>query len=280
MMRTSPTRIKDQMVKDEAGKVVEGGYAIHQPSDERMSIYDAAMRYQAEKVLLVVFAGKEYGTGSSRIGPPRAPTFSASGPLWPKASSAFTVRTWWHGRDGASVRGRHLLAVARIEGRRDRHPSRDRERPGSRQKLDRDLRTDGVRKAVVPLTCRIDTLDELEYFRTSESSNTCCATGGLTVNPTRGRDDDNFRATTEDRNGNHAPHHVALLPFFMVCYFIAYVDRVNAGFAALQINKDLGLTEAAFGPGGRCSISPTLFSRFPAILRCRRLAHASGSRAS
>jgi MFS transporter, ACS family, tartrate transporter len=41
-----------------------------------------------------------------------------------------------------------------------------------------------------------------------------------------------------------------LLPFFMVCYFISYVDRVNAGFAALQMNKDLGLTQAAFGAGG------------------------------
>src|SRR6266478_2683733 len=41
-----------------------------------------------------------------------------------------------------------------------------------------------------------------------------------------------------------------LLPFFMLCYFISYVDRVNAGFAALQMNKDLGLTQAAFGAGG------------------------------
>ncbi|MGY4433237.1 sugar phosphate permease [Bradyrhizobium sp. F1.13.1] len=41
-----------------------------------------------------------------------------------------------------------------------------------------------------------------------------------------------------------------LLPFFMVCYFISYVDRVNAGFAALQMNKDLGLTQTAFGAGG------------------------------
>ena len=41
-----------------------------------------------------------------------------------------------------------------------------------------------------------------------------------------------------------------ILPFFMLCYFIAYVDRVNAGFAALQMNKDLGLTQAAFGLGG------------------------------
>ena len=49
-----------------AGNVVEGGFTLHQPSGERMAIYDAAMRYQAEKVPLVVFAGREYGTGSSR----------------------------------------------------------------------------------------------------------------------------------------------------------------------------------------------------------------------
>ena len=41
-----------------------------------------------------------------------------------------------------------------------------------------------------------------------------------------------------------------IVPFLMLCYFIAYVDRVNAGFAALQMNKDLGLSQAAFGLGG------------------------------
>ncbi|HJW67959.1 MAG TPA: aconitate hydratase, partial [Candidatus Binatia bacterium] len=45
---------------------VEGGITVHMPSGERMSIYDAAMRYQQEGVPLVVIAGKEYGTGSSR----------------------------------------------------------------------------------------------------------------------------------------------------------------------------------------------------------------------
>ncbi|MET0183375.1 MAG: aconitate hydratase AcnA [Caulobacterales bacterium] len=59
-------RIKNAMVRDEAGNVVEGGETIHQPSGERMWIYDAAMRYEKEGVGLVVFAGKEYGTGSSR----------------------------------------------------------------------------------------------------------------------------------------------------------------------------------------------------------------------
>lgn len=54
-------RIKNEMLGGE-----EGGNTLHQPSGERMSIYDAAMRYQAEGVPLVVVAGKEYGTGSSR----------------------------------------------------------------------------------------------------------------------------------------------------------------------------------------------------------------------
>ncbi len=44
----------------------EGGWTRYQPTDEQMFIYDAAMRYQAEGVPLVVIAGKEYGTGSSR----------------------------------------------------------------------------------------------------------------------------------------------------------------------------------------------------------------------
>ena len=44
----------------------EGGYTLHAPSGEELSIYDAAVRYQGENTPLVVFAGKEYGTGSSR----------------------------------------------------------------------------------------------------------------------------------------------------------------------------------------------------------------------
>ncbi len=44
----------------------EGGWTCHQPSGEQMSIYDASMRYQAEGTPLVVLAGSEYGTGSSR----------------------------------------------------------------------------------------------------------------------------------------------------------------------------------------------------------------------
>jgi len=54
-------RIKNQMVPG-----TEGGETIHYPSGEQLPIYDAAMRYQSESVPLVVFAGREYGTGSSR----------------------------------------------------------------------------------------------------------------------------------------------------------------------------------------------------------------------
>lgn len=45
---------------------IEGGITIHFPSEQTMTIYDAAMKYQQEKAPLVILAGKEYGTGSSR----------------------------------------------------------------------------------------------------------------------------------------------------------------------------------------------------------------------
>jgi aconitate hydratase len=54
-------RIKNLMLGGE-----EGGNTLHQPDGEKLSIYDAAMKYKAEGVPLVVIAGKEYGTGSSR----------------------------------------------------------------------------------------------------------------------------------------------------------------------------------------------------------------------
>src|ERR1700689_3115384 len=44
----------------------EGGWTIHQPGGEKMSIYDAAMKYRDQHVPLIIFAGKEYGSGSSR----------------------------------------------------------------------------------------------------------------------------------------------------------------------------------------------------------------------
>ncbi|MBC7413974.1 MAG: aconitate hydratase, partial [Herminiimonas sp.] len=54
-------RIKNLMLDGE-----EGGHTIHYPSNEKLAIYDAAMKYKTDGVPLVVVAGKEYGMGSSR----------------------------------------------------------------------------------------------------------------------------------------------------------------------------------------------------------------------
>jgi len=60
-------RIRNLMIDPQPdGSRVEGGITIHQPSGERMSIYEAAMRYRAQGVPTIVFGGEEYGTGSSR----------------------------------------------------------------------------------------------------------------------------------------------------------------------------------------------------------------------
>ncbi|ABI88860.1 aconitate hydratase 1 [Burkholderia ambifaria AMMD] len=60
-------RIKNLMIPVKAdGSRVEGGLTIHQPSGDQLSIYDAAMRYVDADTPTVVFAGEEYGTGSSR----------------------------------------------------------------------------------------------------------------------------------------------------------------------------------------------------------------------
>ncbi len=54
-------RLRNKLVPE-----IEGGFTLHLPGGESMSIFDAAMKYQADGVPLVVLAGKEYGTGSSR----------------------------------------------------------------------------------------------------------------------------------------------------------------------------------------------------------------------
>jgi aconitate hydratase len=63
MMRGTFANIR---LRNELAPGTEGGWTRHQPSDQQMYIYDAAMRYQEEGVPLLIIAGKEYGTGSSR----------------------------------------------------------------------------------------------------------------------------------------------------------------------------------------------------------------------
>jgi len=154
-------RIKNQMVPG-----TEGGVTVHYPSRDQLPMYDAAMRYKSENVPLVVFAGNEYGTGSSRdwaakgtamlgiravicqsferihrsnlIGMGVVPLVFEDGTSWQTVGLT--------GNEQVTIRGLHG----------DLKP---------RQRLMAEIvAADGSLKRV-PLICRIDTLDELEYFK-------------------------------------------------------------------------------------------------------------------
>src|SRR6476660_8889767 len=63
---------------------------------------------------------------------------------------------------------------------------------------------------------------------------------------------------------------IRLVPFLVVCYFIAYVDRVNVGFAALTMNKDLGLSATAFGTGAALFFVAYVIFEVPSNLALER----------
>jgi aconitate hydratase len=155
-------RIRNHML-GENGK--EGGYTIHYPSKEEMSIYDAAMRYRREKVPLVIFAGVEYGNGSSR-------DWAAKGTnlLGVRAVIAQSFErihrsnlvgmgvvpfvldegTSWH---SLGLTGEETVEIDGLENIRPRQ-----------KMVARVTYADG-RVKEVPILCRIDTLDELAYFK-------------------------------------------------------------------------------------------------------------------
>ncbi len=153
-------RIKNQMVPG-----VEGGVTIHQPSGEQMDIYDAAMRYQKEGVPLVVFAGKEYGTGSSRDWAAKGTTLLGVRAVVTESFERIH-RSNLIGMgvlplqffDGASWEALGIDGTEQItiEGIADLTP---------RKRIDMLVkRADGTAREV-PLLVRIDTEDELDYFR-------------------------------------------------------------------------------------------------------------------
>jgi aconitate hydratase len=159
-------RIKNQMVRDEAGHVVEGGYAIHQPSGERMFIYDAAMRYQEEGVPLVVLAGKEYGTGSSRDWAAKGTNLLGVRAVIAESFErihrsnlvgmgvvplVFEGDTSWA---SLGLKGDETVTIQGLAG--DLKP---------RQRLEAEITSPDGSVKRVPLICRIDTLDELDYFK-------------------------------------------------------------------------------------------------------------------
>ncbi len=154
-------RIKNQMVPG-----VEGGVTIHYPSKQQMPVYDAAMKYKEDKVPLVIFGGKEYGTGSSR-------DWAAKGTVLLGVRAVITESferihrsnligmgvvplnfeegTSWK---SLGLKGDEQVTIRGLHG--DLKP---------RQKLMAEIVSGNGTLKRVPLLCRIDTLDELDYFR-------------------------------------------------------------------------------------------------------------------
>jgi aconitate hydratase len=154
-------RIKNQML---GGK--EGGFTTHWPDGTEMPIYDAAMLYKQEGVPTVVFAGKEYGTGSSRDWAAKGTKLLGIRAVIAQSFErihrsnlvgmgvvplVFQNDESWQ---SLGIKGDEIVTLRGIEG--DLKP---------RQTLIAEIAFgDGTVKNV-PLTCRIDTLDELDYFR-------------------------------------------------------------------------------------------------------------------
>jgi aconitate hydratase len=158
-------RIKNHMVKDATGNVKEGGLTIHYPSGKEMPIYDAAMLYEKSNVPLVVFAGIEYGNGSSR-------DWAAKGTnlLGVRAVIAQSFERIHRSNlvgmgivpftfeDGASwqtfgLKGDESVSISGLAHIKPR------------QKMHAEItRADGS-VTRIPILCRIDTLDEIEYFK-------------------------------------------------------------------------------------------------------------------
>jgi aconitate hydratase len=154
-------RIKNQMVPG-----VEGGVTVHYPSKQRMTMYDAAMRYKAEGVPLVAFAGKEYGTGSSRDWAAKGTVLLGIRAVITQSFErihrsnligmgviplCFEEGTSWQ---TLGLKGSEQVTIRGLHG--ELKP---------RQRLMAEIvAADGGLKRV-PLLCRIDTYDELEYFK-------------------------------------------------------------------------------------------------------------------
>jgi aconitate hydratase len=148
-------RIRNRMVADE-----EGGFTLHFPQGERMSIFDAAMLYQREGIPLVVFAGKDYGMGSSR-------DWAAKGTLLLGVKAVFAESFERIHRSNLIGMGILPLQMApgeaaslALEGQEvlDIEPVRQ-----VGQKVRVEIR--GPRKLEFFATSRIDSSDELLYYR-------------------------------------------------------------------------------------------------------------------
>jgi aconitate hydratase len=154
-------RIKNQMVPG-----VEGGVTIHYPSKQRMPIYDAAMKYKADGVPLVVFAGKEYGSGSSRDWAAKGSVLLGIRAVIAQSFErihrsnlvgmgvmplVFEEGTSWQ---SLGLKGDEQVTIRGLHGELKPH-----------QRLMAEIVSGNGTLKRVPLICRIDTLDELDYFK-------------------------------------------------------------------------------------------------------------------
>ncbi len=155
------TRIKNEMAPG-----TEGGVTRHQPDGEVMPIYDAAMKYIADGTPLIVIAGKEYGTGSSR-------DWAAKGTrlLGVKAVIAESFERIHR----SNLVGMGVLPLLFKEGTDRKTLALDgtetfdllgfADHLKPRMEVALTIHRADGRTEVVPLYCRIDTLDEVEYYK-------------------------------------------------------------------------------------------------------------------
>ncbi len=155
------TRLRNEMAPQH-----EGGYTRHFPGGEEMSIYDAAMRYQGEGVPLVVIAGKEYGSGSSR-------DWAAKGPLL--LGVAAVIAESFERIHRSNLIGMGILPLQFSAGETRQTLALDGSETVELNPLEEGLRTGQMFSAVIhrqdgrsetlSLRCRIDTVDEVAYYR-------------------------------------------------------------------------------------------------------------------
>lgn len=163
MMRGTFANIR---IKNEMLGGVEGGLTIHYPSKSQMTIYDAAMKYKQEGKGVVVFGGKEYGTGSSR-------DWAGKGPFLQGVKAVVVESFERIHRSNLVGMGILPLQFKNGEDRKTLKITGEEEitlKPvGSELKprMDFELtihRTDGS-TTTTKLMSRIDTVDEINYFK-------------------------------------------------------------------------------------------------------------------
>jgi len=163
MMRGTFANIR---IKNELAPGTEGGVTKHAGDGKVMPIYDASMKYQAEKLPLVIFAGKEYGTGSSR-------DWAAKGTLLLGVKAV--IAESFERIHRSNLVGMGVLPLVFKGGMTRKDLKLDGSEKfdlkgiagGIKPGMDVQLtihRADGKTEQV-SLMCRIDTLDEVEYYR-------------------------------------------------------------------------------------------------------------------